>query len=233
MSAPTSGVSVQDKHYILAWSLADEPKVNRYVDRLRNIHFLKSRYAKTRNKNIQAFLFPFKQEYTRLADVMIELVQKRHDDHHNFKAELGHDWLKVEPINNPSFEPDMVTMQGMNKLLRIYRGETTGTFKYLGRSTSASTPTPYSTSLQAEAGTRVNSETTGFHEIKGASIRTFGNLSSAVATSTIHQSGLFDATSSGTMLALHDFGGNGFNHVLNNDSFSFGMVIDFVPFGDY
>lgn len=229
----SEGISVKDRHYILAWSLADEKKVNRYVDRLRNIYFLTGRYAKTRNKNMQAFLLPFKQEYTRLADVMIELVQKRHDDHHNFKAELGHDWLKVEPLNDAHFEEDMVTFQGINKLLRVYFGSTTGVFKWLGRSTSPSTPTPYWTGLSAEAGTRVDSGVGGFHEIKGASIRTFANMSSAIATSTIHQIGLFDAISSGLMIAVHDFGGVGHPHTINVDSFSLGMVIDFVPFGDY
>ena len=48
----------------------------------------------------------------------------------------------------------------------------------------------------------------------------------------MHQIGLFDATSAGTVLAIHDFGGVGQVHTVNTDSFSLGMVIDFVPFGD-
>ena len=48
----------------------------------------------------------------------------------------------------------------------------------------------------------------------------------------MHQIGLFDATSAGNMLAIHDFGGIGQLHTVNTDSFSLGMIIDFLPVGD-
>lgn len=207
---------ITDKHFVVGWSLADTPKVQRYTDRLR---FL---YDKPEHE----------AEYSRLADAMIDLVQKRDNDHHNAIAELGHDWLKVEPINSPTMEPDMVTFQGLNKLLKIYIATASGVFKYVGRGTVTSTPTPYSTALATETGTRQDASTTGFFEVKGSSIRLFSSYAGATATATMQQVAVFDATTTGMMLAIHDFGGSGFTHTLNTDSFSIGMVLDFLPFGD-
>jgi hypothetical protein len=208
-----SNVGVTDKHYFISWSLADEKKIKQYTKRITS-------------------LSPSDPEYTKLADAMIELVQKRHDDHKNYDAELGHDWLKVSPLNSPAFEADMVVFNGLRKLLQIYMGTASGVFKYMARGTAAATPLPYSTALQTETGTRQDCSTTGFHEIKGVSIRAFSTYVSTLATATMHQTGLFDATSGGNMLAIHDFGGVGQVHTLNTDSFSLGMIIDFQPFGD-
>lgn len=213
MPAGISTNLVKDRHYFLSWSLADEKKIEQYTKRISS-------------------LSPTDPEYSRLADLMVTLVDKRHNDHKNYDAELDHDWLKVSPLNSPSFEEDMCTFQGLNKLLRIYMGAASGVFKYFGRGTSASTPFPYSTALASETGSRQDASTTGFHDIKGVSIRAFSSYASTVATATMHQIALFDATSAGTMLAIHDFGGVGQVHTVNSDSFSLGMVIDFVPFGD-
>ena len=208
-----SNISVQDKHYFISWSLADEQKLKQYTKRITSLN-------------------PNDSEYSKLADTMIELVQKRHDDHKNYDAELGHDWLKVSPINQPHFENDMCTFNGVRKLLQIYIGTASGTFKYMARGTAAGTPLPYLTALGTETGTRQDCSTTGFHEVKGVSIRAFSTYASTVATATMHQIGLFDATSSGNMLAIHDFGGIGQVHTVNTDSFSLGMIIDFLPVGD-
>ena len=213
MSSGISNITVKDKHYFISWSLADEKKLEQYTKRITS-------------------LSPTDPEYTKLADAMIELVQKRHDDHKNYDAELGHDWLKVSPINEPHFENDMCTFNGIRKLLQIYMGTASGTFKYMARGTAAGTPLPYLTSLQTETGSRQDCSTTGFHEIKGSSIRAFSTYASTLATATHHQIGLFDATSAGNMLAIHDFGGIGQLHTVNTDSFSLGMIIDFLPVGD-
>jgi hypothetical protein len=208
---------VKDRHYIVGWSLADTPKIERYTERMRSL------YGKPECE----------AEYTRLADLMINLIQKRHDDHHSATAELGHDWLKVEPINNPSFEEDMVTFQGLNKLLKIYIGTASGVFKWTGRSTASATPTPYTTALTTEIGTRQDSTVAGFHNVIGSSIRIFSAYGTSATGGTIYQIGVFDAITTGLMLAIHDFGAaNGYTHVINVDSFSLGMVIDFIPFGD-
>jgi hypothetical protein len=204
---------VKDRHYFLSWSLSDEKKIEQYTKRITS-------------------LSPTDPEYSRLADLMVELVEKRDNDHKNYDAELGHDWLKVSPINSPCFEGDMCQFNGVRKLLQVYRGTASGTFKYMARGTAAATPLPYSTALQTETGSRQDCETTGFHEIKGVSIRAFSSYASTTATATMHQIGLFDATSAGNVLAIHDFGGVGQLHTVNVDSFSLGMIIDFVPFGD-
>jgi hypothetical protein len=208
---------VKDSHYVVGWSPRDTEKIEHYTKMLRTL------YGDPK----------YQDTYTRLADLMINLVQKRHDDHHNATAELGHDWLKVEPLNQPSFEPDMLTFQGLNKLLKIYAALTTGIFKWVGRGTVSSTPTPYSTALTTETGTRLDSTVAGFHDIKGASIRILASYATTVATATMYQIGVFDAVTTGMMLAIHDFGStSGYTHTLNSDSFSLGMVIDLVPFGD-
>lgn len=209
-------ILIKDKHFVIGWSLSDTKKVERYTDRL------KSLYGKPEHSDT----------YSKLTDAMIDLINKRDNDHHSSTAELGHDWLNVEPLNQPSFEPDMVTFQGLNKLLKIYIGTATGPFKYIGRGTAAATPTPYTTALATETGTRQDASTTGFHEVKGSSIRLFSSYAASVATATMQQVACFDASSSGLMLAIHDFGGNGYTHTVNVDSFSLGMVIDVIPFGD-
>jgi hypothetical protein len=174
----------------------------------------------------------FQEEYTRLTDQMIDLIQRRDNDHHNATADLaGHDWLRVEPTDT-HFGEDMVTMQGLNKLLKIYLATASGVFKWIGRGTAAGTPTPYSTALTTETGSRQDSTTTGFQDIKGCSLRVFSSYATTIATATMHQVGIFDASTSGMMLAIHDFGGNGYVHTINVDSFSLGIVIDLVPFGD-
>lgn len=212
-----SNVNIKDRYFILAWSLQDEKKIERYTAALRQM------YGKPE----------FADTYTKLADIMIDLVEKKHNDHHSAVAELGHDWLKVEPINQPSFEDDMVTFVGLKKLLQIYIGTASGVFKYVGRGTVSATPTPYTVAINTETGTRQDASTTGFHEVKGASLRIFSLFASTLATATMYQVGAFDATTSGNMLAIHDFGGSaGYTHTINVDSFSLGMVIDFVPFGD-
>ena len=213
MPSGLSNITVKDKHYFISWSLADEQKLKQYTKRITSLN-------------------PIDPEYTKLADAMIELVQKRHDDHKNYEAELGHDWLKVSPINEPHFENDMCTFNGIRKLLQIYMGTASGTFKYMARGTAAGTPLPYLTALGTETGSRQDCSTTGFHEIKGSSIRAFSTYASTLATATHHQIGLFDATSAGNMLAIHDFGGIGQVHTVNSDSFSLGMIIDFLPVGD-
>jgi hypothetical protein len=207
---------ILDRHFVIGWSLADTEKVNRYTAMLTSL------YGKPEHE----------ATYSKLADCMIDLVERRHNDHHNAVAELGHDWLTVEPINTPAMEPDMVTFQGLNKLLKIYIATASGIFKYIGRGTAAATPTPYTTALQTETGTRQDATTTGFHEVKGSSIRMFSSFASTTATATMQQVAVFDATTTGIMLAIHDFGGAGFTHTVNVDSFSIGMVLDFIPFGD-
>ena len=153
-------LSVKDKHFVLGWSLPDTKKVEHYTLALRTM------YGKEE----------FAPLYSKLADVMIDLVDRKHNDHHSATAELGHDWLKVEPINQPSFGEDMVTFQGLNKLLKIYIATASGVFKWVGRGTAAGTPTPYSTALVTETGTRLDSTTAGFHEVKGSSLRIFASF---------------------------------------------------------
>ena len=215
MSSGHSGISVQDKHFVVGWSLADTKKVEQYTQRLTSMYGDPA-HADT---------------YTQLADVMLDLIQRRGNDHHNATAELGHDWLRVDPIETHSGE-DMVTFQGLNKLLKIYIATASGVFKWVGRGTAAGTPTPYSTTLATETGSRQDSTTTGFHDVKGTSLRIFSSYATNIATSTMYQIGVFDASTSGLMLAIHDFGGNAYTHTINVDSFSLGMVIDLVPFGD-
>ena len=173
----------------------------------------------------------FEQEYSRLADQMVNLIERRDNDHHNATADLGHDWLKVDPLETQTGE-DMVTFQGLNKLLKIYIAAASGPFKWVGRGVSAGTPTPYSTTLTTETGSRQDSTTTGFQDVKGSSLRVFSSYAATVATATMYQIGIFDASTSGIMLAIHDFGGNGFTHTINVNSFSLGIIIDLVPFGD-
>lgn len=217
MTTISTTTKVSDRHFVLGWSLADTEKVKHYTNMLQSL------YGKPDHET----------EYSRLADQMIDLVQRRDNDHHNATADLnGHDWLRVEPINNPIMEPDMVTFQGLNKLLKIYIATASGVFKYVGRGTAASTPTPYSTALATETGTRQDASTTGFFEVKGSAIRLFSSYATATATATMQQVAIFDATTTGIMLAIHDFGGSGFTHTVNVDSFSIGMVLDFMPFGD-
>lgn len=200
----------------MSWSLSDEKKIEKYTERLRFLH------GKTEHETT----------YNELADEIINLAKRRDNDHHNSKAELGHDWLDVEPLESTALEPDMVTFQGANKLLKIYFGSASGVFKYIGRGTTAATPTPYSTALTAETGTRADASTTGFHSISGVSIRLLASYASSTATATMFQIGAFDATSSGLMLAIHDFGSTGLAHVVNNDAFSLGMIVDLAPIGD-
>ena len=210
-----SRISIIDKHYIIGWSPADTLKIKQYTERLASIHERPQ----------------FQEEYTRLADEMVNLIERRDNDHHNAKAELGHDWLKVDPIETKTGE-DMVTFQGLNKLLKIYIATASGVFKWVGRGTTAGTPTPYSTALTTETGTRLDSTSAGFQDVKGSSLRVFASYATTVASATMHQIGIFDASTSGIMLAIHDFGGNGYIHTINVDSFSLGMILDLVPFGD-
>ena len=219
IKSPTIGVKVVDRHFIAAWSLSDAEKIDRYVQRMSAIRSDPCFAERT-------------GEYTRLADAMIDLVTKRDNDHHNATGELGHDWLKVEPINDVKLEPDMVTYQGTNKLLRLAYGLTTGVFKYMGRGGGAATPTPYTTALTSETGSRQDCGTTGFYEVKGSSLRFMSSYASSIASSTIYQMGVFDASSTGIMLAIHDFGGYAYDHVVNVDAFSLGMIVDVLPFGD-
>lgn len=207
-----SKLSVQDKHFAVSWSLADTAKIEEYTKRLVSLQG--------------------KVGYTELADQMLTLINRRDNDHHNSTADLAnHDWLRVEPIDAHIGE-DMCTFQGLNKLLKIYIGTATGVFKWVGRSTSAGTPTPYSTALSIETGSRQNAATTGFHDVKGSSIRVFSSYATATATAQMYQIGIFDNDTSGIMLAIHDFGGLPLSHTQSADSFSLGMVIDLVPFGD-
>jgi hypothetical protein len=212
----SSRISIKDKHYIVGWSLADTSKIEQYTKRLASMH------GKPQ----------FQQEYTKLADEMVNLIQRRDNDHHNATADLaGHDWLRVDPLETKTGE-DMVTFQGLNKLLKIYIATASGPFKWVGRGISAGTPTPYSTGLTTETGSRQDSTTTGFQDVKGSSLRVFSSYAATVATATMYQIGIFDASTSGIMLAIHDFGGNGFTHTINVNSFSLGIIIDLVPFGD-
>lgn len=206
---------IRDKHYIIGWSLSDTDKVQQYTTRLASM------YGKPE----------FADKYTELADRMIDLINRKDNDHHNATAELGHDWLTVEPLDTKMGE-DMVTFQGINKLLRIYIGTASGTFKWVGRGTAAATPTPYTTALATETGTRLDSSSAGFHDVKGASLRVFASYATTVATATMQQIGIFDASTTGIMLAIHDFGGSGYTHTINTDSFSLGIIIDLVPYGD-
>lgn len=201
----------------MSWSLADEKKIKQYTTAMAYMH------GKAE----------FETEYTKMADDMIALAERRHNDHHASTADLlGHDWLKVEPLESTGMEPDMVTFQGANKLLKIYFGSASGVFKYIGRGTTAGTPTPYSTALVSETGTRADASTAGFHSISGVSIRLLASYAGSTASATMYQIGAFDATSSGIMLAIHDFGSTGLAHTINVDAFSLGMIIDLAPIGD-
>lgn len=221
MNQPTntnkkSRISVRDKHFAIAWSLQDTAKIEEYTKRLASM------YGKPE----------LEAEYTRLADQMLGLINKRDNDHHSATADLaGHDWLKVEPIDAHIGE-DMCTFQGLNKLLKIYIGTASGVFKWTAYSEAPGVPTPYAAALTVEVGTRQDSTTTGFHDVKGSSIRVFSSYASSTATVNMYQIGIFDASTSGMMLAIHDFGGVPFAHTVNAESFSLGMVIDLVPFGD-
>jgi glycine cleavage system protein P-like pyridoxal-binding family len=127
----------------------------------------------------------------------------------------------------------MVMLAGVNKMLKIYAAITTGVFKYIGHGNSAISPNPYLTTLGgAEDGTRLDCTSAGFQDVKGVSLRLFAAYASTVATTTIRTVGLFDASTTGIMLALHNFGSLAFVHTANSDAFSLGMILDFVPFGD-
>lgn len=174
----------------------------------------------------------FADKYTEMADQMITLIENYSNDHHNVNVNLAnHDWLKVEP-DNLHLGDDIVTFQGLNKLLKVYLGQATGVFKWVGRSTVGATPTPFSVSLASETGSRQDSTTTGFQDIKGASLRVFSSYATNIASFSLKQIGIFDASAGGNMLAIHDLSPDAFAHVQNVDSFSLGMVIDFLPFGD-
>jgi hypothetical protein len=212
-----SAIQLHDRHFHLSWSLTDEKKLRSYTMAMAFMHGLPE----------------YEEEYNRRADELIALAEKRHNDHHNSKATLlGHDWLDVEPLESTGLEPDMVTFQGANKLLKIYFGSASGVFKYIARGTTAATPTPYSTALTTETGSRTDASTAGFHSISGVSIRLLSSYASSTATATMFQIGAFDATSAGIMLAIHDFGATGLAHVVNVDAFSLGMIIDLAPIGD-
>jgi hypothetical protein len=212
-----SGIQLRDRHFHMSWSIRDETKIAHYSMKMAQM------YGKAE----------FEDQYNRMADAMIELAEKRHNDHHTSTANLlNHDWLNVEPLESTGLENDMVTFQGANKLLKIYFGSASGVFKYIGRGTTAATPTPYSTALTTETGTRQDASTTGFHSISGVSIRLLSSYAGSTATSTMYQIGAFDATSSGIMLAIHDFGATGLAHTVNVDAFSLGMIIDLAPIGD-
>lgn len=212
-----STIHLRDKHFHISWSLRDELKLEIYNKTMAFMHGKPE----------------YEQAYTEAADVMIQLAEKRHNDHHNSKAHLlNHDWLDVEPLESTGMEPDMVTFQGANKLLKIYFGSASGVFKYIGRGTTAGTPTPYSTALVSETGTRADATTAGFHSISGVSIRLLASYAGSTASATMFQIGAFDATSSGIMLAIHDFGATGLAHTINVDAFSLGMIIDLAPIGD-
>lgn len=207
---------MQDKHFAISWSVSDSTKIDQYTKRLVSLYDKPAHAA----------------EYTELADQMLTLIQRKDNDHHNATADLaGHDWLRVEPIDAHIGE-DLCTFPGLNKFLKIYIGTATGVFKWVGRGTISSTPTPYTTALQAETGTRQDATTTGFHDVKGSSVRIFSSYATTVATVDMYQLGVFDASASGIMLAMHDFGGTALVHVQNTDAFSLGMVLDFAPFGD-
>jgi hypothetical protein len=211
-----SKVSIQDRHFIVGWSLRDTAKVEEYTKRLVSIHGKAGQQA----------------EYTRLADEMITLIEKQDNDHRNATADLaGHDWLRVQPLLTQVGE-DLCTFQGLNKLLQVYLGTASGVFKWVGRGSASGTPTPYTVALATETGSRQDSTSTGFQDLKGASLRVFSSYASSVASVTMYQIGIFDASANGTMLAIHDFGGIGYSHVQNTDSFSLGLIVDFVPFGD-
>lgn len=207
-----SNLAITDKHFYLMWSLADEKKLEQYTKRITSID-------------------PKDPEYSRLADCITEFVKKRDNDH-RVDCELGHDWLKVSPLNSPLLEADMCTFQGMNKLIRIYTAQSSGIFKWMARGTTAGTPHPYRTTLVNETGSRQDATTTGFHDAKGVSLRIFSTYASSVTSVTHQQMGVFDASTSGMMLAIHDFAGVGQVHTLNTDSFSLGIMIDFTPWGD-
>jgi len=207
-----SKISVQDKHFAVSWSLQDTPKIEEYTKRLVSLYG--------------------KPGYSELADQMLDLIRRKENDHHSATADLaGHDWLRVDPIDAHIGE-DMVTFQGLNKLLKIYTGTASGTFKWVGYGTAAATPTPYAPTLTLEEGTRQDATTTGFQDVKGSSLRVFSSYASTVISAEIYQIGLFDASTSGIMLAIHDMGGVVFSHTVNVESFSLGMIIDLVPFGD-
>jgi hypothetical protein len=212
-AAKISNNLVNDRHFYLMWSLADEKKLEQYTKRITSLD-------------------PASPEYSHLADCIIDFVKKRDHDHRFVDCELGHDWLKVSPINSPLLEGDMCTFQGINKLLKIYIATASGVFKWMARGTAAAAAHPWRTALQTETGSRQDCTTTGFQEVKGVSLRYFSTYASTVASATHHQMGLFDASTSGMMLALHDFGGIGQAHTLNTDSFSLGIIIDFNVAGD-
>lgn len=212
-----SAIQLRDRHFYLSWSLRDEEKIQKYTKAMAQM------YGKPEHED----------SYNNMADALVELAQHRHNDHHNSTANLlNHDWLNVEPLESTGMEPDMVTFQGANKLLKIYFGSASGVFKYIARGTTAATPTPYSTALTTETGSRTDASTAGFHSISGVSIRLLSSYASSTATATMFQIGAFDATSAGIMLAIHDFGATGLAHVVNVDAFSLGMIIDLAPIGD-
>lgn len=209
-------IPIRDRHFIVGWSLADEKKITQYTKRMVSL------YGDPKQEEL----------YNKLANAMLDLIERRDNDHHSAKAELGHDWLTVDPLDSPIVGEDMITNTGLNKLLKIYIGTASGVFKYMGRGTTASTPTPSSTALALETGSRQDTTTTGSHLITGSSYQLSSNYASSLATHTIHQIGTFDATTSGIMLAIHDFGGQGYTHTVNVDAFTLGMICDFLPFGD-
>ena len=211
-----SNIPVRDRYFIVGWSPTDEKKLSQYTKRMASI------YGDPKQEEL----------YNKLANSMLSLIERRDNDHHNAKAELGHDWLTVDPLDAPLTGEDMITTNGLNKLLRIYIGTTTGVFKWMARGTAASTPTPASTALATETGTRQDTTTTGFHQITGTSYQLSSNYAASLATHTIQQIGTFDASTSGQLFAIHDFGGNGYTHTVNVDAFTLGMVCDFLPFGD-
>jgi hypothetical protein len=230
MTIPRAGFTIKDHHFMVFWSLTDEKKIEHFTKRMRHLHYTISILNRLKFKTLA---YGFQREYSHLAEQMLDIIQRRHNDHHNAKGDLGHDWLRVEPLESPVIEDDMVTSQGLRKFMRIYNGETTGVFKWVGRGIAASTPHMFTTGLASETGTRLDSTTAGFHRIEGTSYEILANYGSGTSSGTIQQIGIFDALTSGLLFAIHDFGGQGQTHTVNADAFSLGMVAEYIPFGDF
>lgn len=170
---------------------------------------------------------------SRISDYYLQQCQRRYDDH-PAPLEIGNQ--KVEFVQVAKSDPrDLVTTAGCNYLIDYFRGAQTTPFRYVGKGGSSTAAALTDTALGSEISTRQtcanNAIFSGWGEWVGMSMRfaaLFGEQH-AGGNYTVYESGVFTASSGGTMLSRDVYGENPVLHTYNFGVVLICIIVDLCP----
>ena len=128
-------------------------------------------------------------------DETFRLLERAFNDQTSFDQRIN---KHLEPLQ-VTYKVDLVVNAGLTRIAQLCTGESTSSFTHFAAGTGTGSESASDTALGTELG-RVSMVTQGDRFSTGTSMKFAGFFDTSISSGTVAEGGMFDASSSGTML---------------------------------